>query len=35
MHRGLTIVSRDVSDYRKARTPVFNRWSDPLPDGDS
>jgi hypothetical protein len=29
LHHGLTIVSRDVSDYRKARTPVFNPWSDP------
>lgn len=23
---GLTVVSRDVSDYRKARAPVFNPW---------
>jgi hypothetical protein len=35
LHHGLTIVSRDVSDYRKARTPVFNPWSDPLPSGAS
>lgn len=29
---GLTIVSRDVSDYRKARVPVLNPWIDPLTD---
>jgi predicted nucleic acid-binding protein len=28
---GLTVVSRDVSDYRRARVPVFNPWVDPLP----
>ena len=26
LHRGLTVVSRDVSDYRMARAPVFNPW---------
>ena len=30
-HHGLTVVSRDVSDYQKARTPVFNPWIDPRP----
>lgn len=30
LHHGLTIVSRDVSDYRKARAPVLNPWIDPL-----
>lgn len=30
LHHGLTIVSRDVSDYRKARAPVLNLWIDPL-----
>jgi toxin FitB len=25
---GLTVVSRDVSDYRKARVPVLNPWID-------
>ncbi len=29
LHYGLTVVSRDVSDYQKARTPVFNPWGDP------
>jgi len=33
LHHGLTIVSRDVSDYPKARAPVFDPWSDPLPNG--
>jgi toxin FitB len=31
LHHGLTIVSRDVSDYQKAHTPVFSPWIDPLP----
>jgi toxin FitB len=31
LHHGLTVVSRDVSDYQKARVPVFNPWADPLP----
>ena len=31
LHHGLTVVSRDVSDYQKAHTPVFNPWIDPLP----
>jgi predicted nucleic acid-binding protein len=28
LHHGLTIVSRDVTDYEKARVPVFNPWPD-------
>jgi predicted nucleic acid-binding protein len=31
LHHGLTVVSRDVSDYQKARVPVFNPWADALP----
>jgi toxin FitB len=31
LDHGLTVVSRDVSDYRKARVPVHNPWRDPLP----
>ena len=31
LHHGLTVVSRDVSDYQKAHAPVFNPWVDPLP----
>jgi len=27
LHHGLTVVSHDVSDYQKARTPVLNPWS--------
>jgi predicted nucleic acid-binding protein len=30
-HHGLTIVSRDTSDYAKARVSVLNPWVDPLP----
>lgn len=30
LHHGLTVVSRDVSDYKKARVPVFNPWTDPF-----
>ena len=33
LHHGLTVVTRDVSDYQKARAPVFNPWVDPLPAG--
>jgi toxin FitB len=28
LHHGLTVVSRDVSDYQKARAPVLNPWND-------
>jgi predicted nucleic acid-binding protein len=28
LHHGLTVVSRDVSDYQKARAPVFNPWTE-------
>jgi toxin FitB len=31
LHHGLTVVSRDVSDYQKARAPTHNPWSDPPP----
>ena len=27
----LTVVTRNVSDYQRARTPVFNPWIDPPP----
>ena len=26
LHHGLTVVSRDISDYQKARVPVLNPW---------
>jgi predicted nucleic acid-binding protein len=28
LHHGLTVVSRDLSDYQKARAPVLNPWID-------
>lgn len=31
-HHGLTVVSRDTSEYAKARVPVFNPWVDDLQD---
>jgi toxin FitB len=31
LHHGLVVVSRDVSDYRRARVPVINPWVDPPP----
>jgi toxin FitB len=31
LHHGLTVVSRDVSDYRRARASVLNPWTDPPP----
>lgn len=30
LHHGLTVVTRDVSDYIRARAPVFNPWVDPV-----
>jgi toxin FitB len=30
-HHGLTIVSRDTSDYAKARVSVLNPWVEPWP----
>ena len=32
LHHGLTVVSRDISDYQRARALVINPWSDPPPD---
>jgi toxin FitB len=32
LHHGLTIVSRDAGDYAKTRVPLFNPWTDALPD---
>lgn len=31
LHHGLTVVSRDVSEYQKARAPVMNPWRDQPP----
>ncbi|MBV8429180.1 MAG: type II toxin-antitoxin system VapC family toxin [Hyphomicrobiales bacterium] len=28
LHHGLTVVTRDVSDYERARAPVLNPWTD-------
>ncbi len=28
LHHGLTVVSRDVSEYKRARAPVLNPWLD-------
>jgi len=28
LHHGLTVVSRDTSDFNKARIPVLNPWRD-------
>ena len=35
LHHGLTVVSRDVSDYQRAHVPVFNPWIDPSPGRDA
>ncbi len=32
-HHGLTVVSRDTSDYERARVAVINPWIDPAPPG--
>ena len=29
-HHGVTVVTRDTSEYAKARVPVFNPWTDTL-----
>jgi toxin FitB len=29
LHHGLTVVSRDESDYRRAGVPVYNPWKAP------
>ncbi len=31
LHHDFTVVTRDVSDYQKARATVLNPWVDPLP----
>ena len=31
IHHGLTLVSRDTSDYKRVRAPVLNPWVDPPP----
>jgi predicted nucleic acid-binding protein len=33
LHHGLTVVSRDVGDYRRARAAVVNPWRDEGPAG--
>jgi predicted nucleic acid-binding protein len=35
LHHGLTVVTCNVSDYERLRTPVLNPWVDPLPASDS
>jgi toxin FitB len=35
LHHGLTVVTRDVSDYQKARAPVLNPWLDAEPTAAS
>jgi len=35
LHHGLTVVTRDVSDYQKARAPVLNPWLDTSPTRSS
>jgi toxin FitB len=32
LHFGLTVVSRDTKDYVRARVPIFNPWTDTLPE---
>jgi predicted nucleic acid-binding protein len=34
LDHGLTVVSRDIGDYRKARVPVLNPWLDPAPKSE-
>jgi toxin FitB len=30
-HHGITVATRDTSEYAKARVPVFNPWTDTPP----
>jgi toxin FitB len=32
LHHGLTVVTRDATDYVRAGVPVFNPWTDPIPE---
>lgn len=32
-HHGLTVASRDIDHYEKARVPVFNPWIDTVSRG--
>jgi predicted nucleic acid-binding protein len=31
LHHGLTIVTRDTTDYARTRAATFNPWADPVP----
>ncbi len=31
LHNGLTVVTRDGTDFARTSVPVFNPWVDPLP----
>lgn len=31
LHHGLTVISRDTKEYRRAHVPVFDPWIDPPP----
>ena len=31
LYHGMVVVTRDVSDYERARAPVFNPWTDSQP----
>lgn len=35
LQHGLTVVSRDVTDYARAGVPVFNPWADPTPENSA
>jgi toxin FitB len=35
LDHGLTVVTRNVSDYERVRTPVLNPWVDPPPENTS
>ena len=35
LHHGLTVVSRDLRDFRKAHVPALNPWADPPRPSDA
>lgn len=34
-HHGLTVVSRDITDYTRAGVPIFNPWTDRLQEASA
>lgn len=35
LHHGLTVVSRDITDYTRAGVPIFNPWTDRIQEAST